>query len=149
MLPERDILKITDDMPELEKFVRQEAMKYLEDTMFSSIIGTEHPHIDSVVEKGKDVVPYLIDLYKEKGKYSSQNMYTHFFLIVMQRLYGNPFNGYVGMNMCIRYWLKAYKHNQLENIFVDNRKNKEDNEKAKIFLTDLFDFKEEELQYFK
>ena len=107
-------LEITDDMSDLEKFVRQEADAYVNSTIFLSCISTSHKNIDSVVEKGKDVVPYVIKLYKENGEYSNQNMYTHFFLIVMQRLYGNPFEGYVGMQFAVRYWLKRYEHGMLD-----------------------------------
>ena len=89
--------EITDDMSDLEKFVRQEADNYVNSTMFLSSISTHHKHIDSVVEKGKEVTPYVVKLYKENGDYSNQNMYTHFFLIVMHRLYGNPFDRYVGI----------------------------------------------------
>ena len=107
-------LKINDDMPELEKFVREEAMKYLEETMFLSSIDYNHPHLNSVVEKGKDVTPYVVKIYKENGEYSKQNMYTHFFLLVMDRLYGSPFDSYVGMDYAIWYWLNAYENNCLD-----------------------------------
>ena len=72
-------LEITDDMSELEKFVRQEAMNYVNATCFLSSISDEHPNIDSVIEKGKDITPYVVKLYKEKGEYASDNMFTHFF----------------------------------------------------------------------
>ena len=125
-------LEITDDMSDLEKFVRQEADNYVNSTIFLSSISTHHKNIDSVVEKGKEVTPYVVKLYKENGEYSNQNMYTHFFLIVMQRLYGNPFEGYVGMDFAVRYWLKAYEHDCLD---WDKEK---DNT---AFLLDLFDCK--------
>lgn len=134
-------LEITDDMNELEKFVRQEAMNYVNATCFLSSINDEHPNIDSVVEKGKDVTPYVIKLYKEKGEYASDNMFTHFFLIVMQRLYGSPFQGYVGMEMCVRYYLKAYEHECL-----DMEKNKDNTEKTIAFLSDLFNISEENIK---
>lgn len=134
-------LEITDDMNELEKFVRQEAMNYVAATSFLSSISDEHPNIDSVVEKGKDVTPYVVKLYKEKGEYASDNMFTHFFLIVMQRLYGSPFQGYVGMEMCIRYYLKAYEHDCL-----DMEKNKDNTEKTIAFLSDLFNTTEENIK---
>lgn len=130
---EIETLPITDDMSELEKFVRQEAMNYVNSTIFLSCISDHHKNIDSVVEKGKDVTPYVVKLYKEKGEYASDNMFTHFFLIVMQRLYGSPFQGYVGMEMCVRYYLKAYEHDCL-----DMEKNKDNTEKAINFLSDLF-----------
>lgn len=133
MLPKDFVLEITDDMPELEKFVRQEAMKYLESTMFLSSISSSHPNIDSVVERGKEVTPYVVKLYKEMGEYASDNMYTHFFLIVMERLYDCAFEGYVGMEMCIRYWLKAYEHDCLE-----WDKEQDNTVKALSFLQDLF-----------
>jgi hypothetical protein len=136
---------ITEDMSELEKFVRQEADNYVNTTCFLSCISDHHPNIDSVVEKGKEVTPYVVKLYKEYGENSSQNMYTHFFLIVMQRLYGNPFEGYVGMEFCVRYWLKAYKHGVLEDIFKDNR-NETNKKKSIAFLCDLFETNEEGLK---
>lgn len=133
MLPKDFMLEITNDMSELEKFVRQEAMKYRESTMFLSSISSSHPNIDSVVERGKEVTPYVVKLYREHGEYATDNMYTHFFLIVMQRLYGNPFEGYIGMEMCIRYWLKAYEHDCLE-----WDKETDNTEKSLSFLCDLF-----------
>ena len=132
-------LEITDDMSDLEKFVRQEADNYVNSTIFLSSISTHHKNIDSVVEKGKDVVPYVVKLYKENGEYSNQNMYTHFFLIVMQRLYGNPFEGYVGMDFAIRYWLKRYEYDLLDD-YDENT----DEEKEKKFFLDLFQCKDEE-----
>ena len=136
--------EITDDMSELEKFVRQEADAYVNSTIFLSCISTSHKNIDSVVEKGKDIVPYVIKLYKENGEYSNQNMYTHFFLIVMQRLYGNPFEGYVGVDFAERYWLKRYEHDMLDD--YDENTDKEKDEK---FLLDLFQCKStEELKAF-
>lgn len=134
-------LNITDYMSELEKFVRQEAMNYVNSTIFLSCISDKHPNIDSVVEKGKDVTPYVIKLYKEKGEYASDNMFTHFFLIVMQRLYGSPFHGYVGMEMCVRYYLKAYEHDCL-----DMEKNKDNTKKTIAFLSDLFNTTEENIK---
>lgn len=129
-------LEIKDEMSELEKFVREEATKYLNSTMFLSCISSHHPNLDSVVEKGKDVVPYVVKLYRENGEYSPQNMYTHFFLLVMQNLYGNPFQGYVGMNFAIKYWLKRYDHNVLEY-------NKDtDRDKYNAFLLDFLDCKD-------
>lgn len=132
--------EITDDMSELEKFVRQEADNYVNSTMFLSVISEHHPNIDSVVEKGKEVTPYVVKLYKENGEYSHQNMYTHFFLLVMQRLYGNPFVGYVGMDMCLRYWLKAYEHDVLDDIFNEQKRN---DEKSEAFIKDLLTVKDE------
>lgn len=125
-------LEITDDMSDLEKFVRQEADNYVNTTCFLSCISDHHKNIDSVVEKGKEVTPYVVKLYKENGEYSNQNMYTHFFLIVMQRLYGNPFEGYVGMDFAERYWLKAYEHDCLD--WDKERDNT-------AFILDLFDCK--------
>ena len=55
-------LEITDDMSDLEKFVRQEADNYVNSTMFLSVISEHHPNIDSVVEKGKEVTPYVVKL---------------------------------------------------------------------------------------
>ena len=137
-------LEITDDMSELEKFVRQEADAYVNSTIFLSCISDHHKNIDSVVDKGKEVVPYVIKLYKENGEYSNQNMYTHFFLIVMQRLYGNPFDGYVGMNFAERYWLKRYEHGMLDDYDENTDKKKEEN-----FILDLFQCKSlEELKAF-
>ena len=132
-------LEITDDMSDLEKFVRQEADNYVNSTIFLSCISDHHKNIDSVVEKGKEVTPYVVKLYKENGEYSNQNMYTHFFLIVMQRLYGNPFEGYVGMEFCVRYWLKRYEHGLLE----DYDKSTE-TEKEEAFILDLFQCKDKE-----
>ena len=129
-------LEITDDMSDLEKFVRQEADNYVNSTIFLSSISTHHKNIDSVVEKGKEVTPYVVKLFKENGEDSPQNMYTHFFLIVMQRLYGNPFEGYVGMKFCVRYWLKAYEHDCLD---WDDKER--DNT---AFILDLFQCKDKE-----
>ena len=131
-------------MSDLEKFVRQEADNYVNTTIFLSCISDHHKNIDSVVEKGKDVVPYVVKLFKENGEDSPQNMYTHFFLIVMQRLYGNPFEGYVDIEFCVRYWLKRYEHNLL-----DDYNENTDDEKEKKFLLDLFQCKTiEELKSF-
>jgi len=132
-------LEITNDMSDLEKFVRQEADNYVNTTIFLSCISNHHKNIDSVVEKGKDVVPYVVKLFKENGEDSPQNMYTHFFLIVMQRLYGNPFEGYVGMEFCVRYWLKRYEHDLLDD-YDENT----DDEKEEAFLLDLFQCKDKE-----
>ena len=137
-------LEITDDMSDLEKFVRQEADNYVNSTIFLSCISDHHKNIDRVVEKGKDVVPYVVKLFRENGEDSPQNMYTHFFLIVMQRLYGNPFEGYVGMEFCVRYWLKKYEHGMLDG-YVEGS----DKEKDEKFLLDLFQCKTlEELKAF-
>lgn len=132
-------LEITDDMSDLEKFVRQEADNYVNSTCFLSCISDHHKNIDSVVEKGKEVTPYVVKLFKENGEDSPQNMYTHFFLIVMQRLYGNPFGGYVDMLFCVRYWLKRYEHGLLE----DYDKSTE-MEKEEAFILDLFQCKDKE-----
>ena len=137
-------LEIRDDMPELEKFVREEANLYVKETMFSSCISLENPHIVSVVKKGKDVTSYVVKLYKENGEYSHQNMFTHFFLLVMQNLYGNPFEGYVGMDFAVRYWLKKYEHGMLDGYVEDSDKKKDEE-----FLLDLFQCKTlEELKAF-
>ena len=137
-------LEITDDMSDLEKFVRQEADNYVNSTIFLSSISDHHKNIDSVVEKGKEVTPYVVKLFKENGEDSPQNMYTHFFLIVMQRLYGNPFEGYVGIPFAVRYWLKKYEHGMLENYVKGT-----DKEKDEKFLLDLFQCKTlEELKKF-
>ena len=137
-------LEITDDMSDLEKFVRQEADNYVNTTIFLSCISDHHKNIDSVVEKGKEVTPYVVKLFKENGEDSPQNMYTHFFLIVMQRLYGNPFEGYVGMEFCVRYWLKRYEHGLLEDYDKSTEKEKEE-----AFILDLFQCKDiEELKKF-
>jgi len=137
-------LEITDDMSELEKFVRREADSYVNSTIFLSCISDHHKNINSVVEKGKDVVPYVVKLFKENGEDSPQNMYTHFFLIVMQRLYGNPFEGYVGMQFAVRYWLKRYEHGMLDDYDENTDKKKEEN-----FILDLFQCKSmEELKTF-
>ena len=127
-------LEITDDMSDLEKFVRQEADSYVNTTIFLSCISDHHKNIDSVVEKGKDVTPYVVKFFKENGEDSPQNMYTHFFLIVMQRLYGNPFEGYVGRPFAVRYWLKRYEHNMLEDCDENT-----DKDKYIGFLLDLYD----------
>lgn len=137
-------LEITDDMSDLEKFVRQEADSYVNSSIFLSCISDHHKNIDSVVDKGKEIVPYVIKLYKENGEESPQNMYTHFFLIVMQRLYGNPFEGYVGMQFAVRYWLKRYEHGMLDDYDENTDKKKEEN-----FILDLFQCKStEELKAF-
>lgn len=136
--------EITDDMSELEKFVRQEADSYVNSSIFLSCISDHHKNIDSVVDKGKEVVPYVVKLFKENGEDSPQNMYTHFFLIVMQRLYGNPFEGYVGMQFAVRYWLKRYEHGMLDDYDENTDKKKEEN-----FILDLFQCKSmEELKAF-
>lgn len=132
-------LEITDDMSDLEKFVRQETDNYVNSTIFLSCISDHHKNIDSVVEKGKEVTPYVVKLFKENGEDSPQNMYTHFFLIVMQRLYGNPFEGYVGMEFCVRYWLKRYEHDLL-----DDYNENTDDEKEEAFFLDLFQCKDKE-----
>ena len=137
-------LEITDDMSDLEKFVRQEADSYVNSSIFLSCISDHHKNIDSVVDKGKEVVPYVVKLFKENGEESPQNMYTHFFLIVIQRLYGNPFEGYVGMQFAVRYWLKRYEHGMLDD-YDENT----DKEKEEKFLLDLFQCKSmEELKAF-
>lgn len=137
-------LEITDDMSDLEKFVRQEADNYVNTTIFLSCISDHHKNIDSVVENGKEVTPYVVKLFKENGEDSPQNMYTHFFLIVMQRLYGNPFEGYVGIPFAVRYWLKRYEHGLLEDYDNSTEKEKED-----AFILDLFQCKnKEELKKF-
>ncbi len=137
-------LEITDDMSDLEKFVRQEADNYVNSTIFLSSISTHHKNIDSVVEKGKEVTPYVVKLFKENGEDSPQNMYTHFFLIVMQRLYGNPSEGYVGIPFAVRYWLKRYEYDLLDD-YDENT----DDEKEKKFLLDMFQCKTlEELKAF-
>jgi len=136
--------EITDDMSELEKFVRQEADSYVNETCILSYINPEHPHINSVVEKGKDVVPYVVKLFKENGEDSPQNMYTHFFLLVMDKLYGNPFEGYVGMDFAVKYWLKRYDHDMLEDCDENT-----DKDKYIGFLLDLYGCKTlEELRLF-
>ena len=139
---EIETLPITDDMSELEKFVRQEAMNYVNSTIFLSSISDHHKNIDSVVEKGKTVTPYVVALYREKGEYATDNMFTHFFLLVMQRLYGNPFQGYVGMEMCVRYWLKAYEHDCLEYVTCENT-DEDVTEKGIAFLKDLFNLEDD------
>ena len=133
---EKDILPITDEMSDLEKFVRQEAMEYLKTTIFLSYISPNHPNINSVVEKGKDVVPYVVQLYREKGEDATDNMYLHFFLLIMDKLYENPFNGYVGMRYAAKYWLKRYDHGLLT-------KPKEEitNEEEAEFVRDFLGFK--------
>ena len=132
MIPDKYVLEITDDMPELEKFVRQQAMAYLDTTVFLSAISPNHPNINSVYEKGKEIIPYLIKLFKEKDAYSNQNLYTHYFLLVMERFYGNPFNGYIGIPLAVRYWLKRYEYGLL-----DGYDDQENAEKKKSFLSDF------------
>lgn len=132
-------LEIRDDMSELEKYVREQAMAYVDSTIFSSCLSTNHENILNVVAKGKEAIPYVIKIYKEKGEYSPQNMYTHFFLICMQLVYGNPFEGYVDMNFAERYWLKRYEHNLLDN--YENATKEQDEE----FVCDLLQCKKEDL----
>ena len=64
-----------------------------------------------------------------------------YFLLVMQRLYGNPFDGYVGMDFAAKYWLRLYKHGLLEK---DDFK-KASEKKKRAFLCDLLDCTDEEL----
>lgn len=136
-------LKITDDMSELEKYVREQAMAYVDSTIFLSSINPSHPNIDNVVQKGKEVTPYVFKLFKENGEDSTSNMYTHFFLLVMEKLYEpEPFEGYVGIPMCVKYWLTKEKHGLLDkdirNITIDNTKEYKD---VLNFLFDLFNIK--------
>lgn len=148
MLLQDCILEINDDMSELEKFVRQEAMNYVETTCFLSYLSPNNKYIDSVVEKGKEVTPYVFKLFREMGEDSNQNMYTHWFLFVMERLYGpEPFEGYVGIPMCVRYWLKREKHGLLNNE-IYNKTLKDNTEEATAeldFLCDLFEITKEEM----
>lgn len=149
MLLQDCILEINDDMSELEKFVRQEAMNYVETTCFLSCLSSNNKYINNVVERGKEITPYVFKLFKEMGENSSQNMYTHFFLFVMERLYGpEPFEGYVGIPMCVRYWLKREKHGLLDNKIYNKtlKANTEETTAELDFLCDLFETNEEELK---
>ena len=110
-------LEITDDMPELEKFVRQEANAYVNSTMFLSIVARHHQNVDSVVAKGKEVTPYIMKLFQDAGGDSNENVFTFFFLNVMEGLYGQePFDGFVGIPTCVKFWLKAYEKNKLDKL---------------------------------
>jgi hypothetical protein len=57
----------------------------------------------------------------------------------MQLVYGNPFEGYVGMNFAERYWLKRYEHNLLDN--YENATKEQD----EAFVCDLLQCKKEDL----
>ena len=101
-------IEITDDMSETEKYVYEEAKLYLDETCFSSIIGY-NVHVENVVKLGKQVKPFIIKLISQCLSSSPMGQYTHFCLLVMQELYGNPFKGYVPIDFCMKYWEKTDK----------------------------------------
>lgn len=90
-----------------ERYIVEEAKKYLDETMFSSVWGPNE-HVDNVVELGKGNLEFLMEMMRENNH--PQGMYSHFLIDVILGLYKDDLKieGYLGVDGCMKALLGLY-----------------------------------------
>lgn len=90
-----------------ERYIVEEAKKYLDETMFSSV-WSPNEHVDNVVELGKGNLEFLMEMMRENNH--PQGMYSHFLIDVILGLYKDDLkiDGYLGVDGCMKALLKLY-----------------------------------------
>lgn len=93
----------TDD----ERYIVEEAKKYLDETAISSIWGPNE-HVDNVVKLGKGNLEFLMEMMRENNH--PQGMYSHFLIDVILGLYRDDLkiDGYLGVDGCMKALLGLY-----------------------------------------
>ena len=107
-------LNITDDMTDEEKYVREQAMQYVDETAFLSYILPDNPHINNIVNMGKSVTPYIISLLQDNLE--NDGIYMHFCLLVLQIFYKDDIKikGYIPMKQLAKLFIKMFNNNLLK-----------------------------------
>lgn len=90
-----------------ERYIVEEAKKYLDETMFSSVWGP-NDHVTNVVKLGKGNLEFLMEMMRENNH--PQGMYSHFLIDVILGLYKDDLkiDGYLGVDGCMKALLKLY-----------------------------------------
>ena len=90
-----------------EKYIVEEAKKYLDETCFSSHWGP-NKHVDNVVKLGRGNIDFLMEMMRENN--NPQGMYAHFLLDVVFGLYKDELRieGYLGVSQCMELLLEFY-----------------------------------------
>lgn len=96
-----------------ERYIVEEAKKYLDETILSSVWG-ENEHVDNVVKLGRKNIDFLMKMMRENNH--PQGMYTHFLIDVVFGLYKDDLKieGYLGVDGCTVMLLKLYDEGVLK-----------------------------------
>lgn len=73
-----------------ERYIIEEAKKFLNETAFLSNYWSNDKHIKNVIDLGRKNIDFLMEMMKENDK--SDGMYAHFLLYVVFGLYGEELN---------------------------------------------------------
>lgn len=107
-------MRISDSYPigvkaktDEERYIVEEAKKYLDETALSSLWGPNE-HVDNVVELGKGNLEFLMEMMRENNH--PQGMYSHFLIDVILGLYKDDLKikGYIGVDGLKEGLLKLY-----------------------------------------
>lgn len=108
MLPKRYLftLKPKNDT---EQYILDEAQKWLEENMFMSSFNPEDEHVKNVVNLGREIMPFLVEMAKESKK--KDYIYCHFLLMVMFDLYRDEIevHGYIPPTSCLDMFVSMYE----------------------------------------
>lgn len=113
-------MRISDNYPigvevktDEERYIVEEAKKYLDETMFSSVWGP-NDHVTNVVTLGKGNLEFLMEMIRENNH--PQGMYSHFLIDVILKLYKDDLkiDGYLGVDGCMKALLKLYDDGVLD-----------------------------------
>lgn len=90
-----------------ERYIVEEAKKYLDETALSSLWGP-NDHVSNVVKLGKGNLEFLMEMMRENNH--PQGMYSHFLIDVILGLYKDDLKieGYLGVDGCMKALLKLY-----------------------------------------
>lgn len=107
-------LDITDEMPDDEKYIREQAMTYVDKTAFISYTILDNPIINDIVNMGKSVTSYIISILKDNLE--NDGIYMHFCLLILQSLYKDDIKlkGYVPMKQLAELFIKMFDNNLLK-----------------------------------
>ena len=108
-------MRMSDDFPinvipknDDEKYIIEEAKLWLDENCFKSSLNPYEQHINNVVNLGRKITPFIIDIMRENN--NEEGMYTHFLLEVICRLYEGEieFKGYCPPSWCINTFIQLY-----------------------------------------
>lgn len=121
-------MRVSDNYPigveaktDEERYIVEEAKKYLDETILSSVWG-ENEHVDNVVKLGRKNIDFLMEMMRENNH--PQGMYSHFLIDVVFKLYEDDLKieGYLGVDGCMQSLLKLYDEGVLR--FLDENPQK-------------------------
>jgi len=104
-----------------ERYIVEEAKKYLDETAFSSV-WRENEHVDNVVKLRRKNINFLMEMMRENNH--PQGMYSHFLIDVVFKLYEDDLKieGYLGVDGCMQSLLELYDQGVLK--FLDENPQK-------------------------